>query len=361
MLYTVVMAGGSGTRFWPKSRRQRPKQLISLYGQRTMLQQTINRIGPLMPWSQILVVTGADQATATAEQLPELPPENLIQEPCARDTAACVGLAAAVLAHRDPDAQMLLLPADHVIEPAEAFRRSIRAGLSLIQGQPEALVTFGVRPTRPETGYGYIERGEALEPIDGIAAYQVARFREKPDRATAEEFLNTGRFAWNAGIFLWSARTILLELAKHQPKLHDGLIRIAQAQASGPETFAKTLQEVFPTLDRLPIDKAVLEHSQAVRMLEVIFDWNDVGDWRALASLLETDATNNAVQGPVHLVETRNSIVVADEDRLIATLGLDNLVVIQSGGATLVAHRDHLDRLKTLVNGLAEAGFADTL
>src|SRR5438067_1082523 len=229
MLHAVVMAGGSGTRFWPKSRRHRPKQLLRLYGNATMLEQTVERIAPLVPVERIAIITGADQAEAVRAQLPDLPASNVVAEPCPRDTAACVGLAAEIVARSDPEGTMIVMPADHVIEPGELFRKTARAAVAVIDADPTAFVTFGIRPTRPETGYGYIERGESLGAIDGIALHRVAQFREKPDRATAERFLAEGRFAWNSGIFLWRARAILDALAQHRPALAEALERIGKA------------------------------------------------------------------------------------------------------------------------------------
>ncbi len=229
MLHAIIMAGGSGTRFWPKSRRDRPKQLLRLTGEATMLQQTVARIEPLVPGDRILIVTGADQAEATRAQLPDLPARNVIAEPCPRDTAPCVGLAAGIVAQKDPAATMIVMPADHVIEPAQAFLATVRAAVSVIDDDPSTLITFGIKPTHPETGYGYIERGPLLETRDGIPVHRVVQFREKPDRDTADRFLAAGNFAWNSGIFVWRAQTILDEILSHRPNLAAGLDPILRA------------------------------------------------------------------------------------------------------------------------------------
>jgi mannose-1-phosphate guanylyltransferase len=359
MLHAVVMAGGSGTRFWPKSRRGRPKQLLRLYGDATMLQQTVERIAPLVPAERILIITGADQAEAVRAQLPELPAANVVAEPCPRDTAACVGLAASIVARNDPDGTMIVMPADHVIRPPEKFRATVKAAVSVIDDDPSAFVTFGIKPTRPETGYGYIERGESLGDREGISVHKVVQFREKPDRATAERFLAEGRFAWNAGIFVWRARAILDSLALHRPQLAEALGRVRQALGTPDE--ARVLAREYPSMEKVPIDKAVMEKAPNVRVLEVIYDWNDVGDWRALTQLVAPDADGNTIQGPVHPVGTSNSIIVSDDGALIATLGVDGLVIVQSAGATLVARLDQLDRLKSLVEGLDKAGYGSNL
>jgi len=324
-----------------------------------MLQQTVARIEPLVPRERILIVTGADQAAATRAQLPHLPARNVIAEPAPRDTAPCVGLAAGIIAQKDPDATMIVMPADHVIEPAESFRATVQAAMAVIDQDPSILVTFGIKPTHPETGYGYIERGPLLEERDGIPVHRVVQFREKPDRRTAEKFLAAGNFAWNSGIFLWRARTILDEIRAQRPRLADGLEPILRTVGTPRE--AETLARLFPELERVPIDKAVMEHAANVRVLDVPYNWNDVGDWRALASLLGCDSSGNSVQGDVIARDTTGSILISDDGGLVAALGVDNLVVVHSGKATLVARKDQLDKLKALVEGLADAGYGSYL
>jgi mannose-1-phosphate guanylyltransferase len=359
MLHAVIMAGGSGTRFWPKSRRNRPKQLLRLYGDASMLQQTVNRIAPMVAPDRTWIITGIDQAASVRSQLPGLPTANVVAEPCPRDTAACVGLAASIVARQDPDGTMIVLPADHVIRPDAKFHATVRAALSVIDADPTAFVTFGIKPTRPETGYGYIERGESLGSPEGVALHKVVQFREKPDRSTAERFLAEGRFAWNAGIFVWRARAILDSLAIHRPQLAEALGRVRQALGTSDE--ARVIAREYPSMEKLPIDKAVMEKAPNIRVLEVVYDWSDVGDWRALIDLVKPDANGNTLQGPVHPVGTSSSIIVADDGGLIATLGVEGLVIVQSAGATLVARLDQLDRLKSLVQGLEKAGFGSTL
>ncbi|AGA29329.1 mannose-1-phosphate guanylyltransferase [Singulisphaera acidiphila] len=359
MLHAVVMAGGSGTRFWPKSRRNRPKQLLRLYGDATMLQQTVARIAPLVTPERTLIITGSDQADAVRAQLPQLPPENVVAEPCPRDTGPCVGLAAEIVARKDADGTMIVMPADHVIEPREKFLTTVSAAVSVIDADPSAFVTFGIKPTHPETGYGYIERGEALPSKAGIALHRVAQFREKPDRETAERFLAEGRFAWNSGIFVWRARAILDALQTHRPVLAAALDRVGQALGTADEE--ETVAREYPLMEKVPIDKAVMEKATNVRVLEVVYDWNDVGDWRALTALVPPDDQGNTTQGKVFANDTTGSIIVSDDGGVIATLGVDDLVIVQSGGATLVARKDQLDKLKALVEGLDKGGFGSLL
>lgn len=351
MLHAVIMAGGSGTRFWPKSRRNQPKQLIRLFGDATMLQQTVARIAPLAPAERTWIITGEDQADAVRAQLPELPPDHVVAEPCPRDTAPCVGLAATLLLKHDPDATMIVMPADHVITPEETFVRTVRAAVATIDTDPSALITFGIKPTRAETGYGYIERGDELEHGGGVRVHRAKMFREKPNKETAEQFVADGGFVWNSGIFVWKARTILDEIAEHCADLAEALARIGQALQTPRERAV--LEAEFPKMKKRPIDKAVMEKARNVLVFEVNYDWNDVGDWRALASLLPRDElTHNAIQGNVRTLDTKNSIAIADQGGLIAMLGLEDIVVIQSKGATLVARKDALDKLKELVEGL---------
>jgi mannose-1-phosphate guanylyltransferase len=359
MLHAVIMAGGSGTRFWPKSRRNRPKQLLKLFGDATMLQQTVARIAPLVPPERVLIITGEDQAAAVREQLPEVPAGNVIGEPAPRDTAPCVGLAASIVAHRDPDGTMIVLSADHRIEPAETFRTAVRAAVAEVDADPLTFITFGVRPTRPETGYGYIEQAEQLGETLGVGVYRVARFQEKPDAATARTFLEAGNYVWNAGIFVWSARAVLEALRQYQPEITERLDRIGADLDT--DRAAATLAREFPQMTRLPIDKAVMERYPNVRVLEVRYDWSDVGDWRSLADLLPRDDHNNVVQGPARLVDSRGTVIIADDGAPVVTLGVDDLVIVQSGGVTLVARRDKLDALKGLVEGLEGAGFGELL
>lgn len=359
MLHAVVMAGGSGTRFWPKSRRDRPKQLLRLHGDRTMLQQTVDRIAPLTDPSRTWIITGEDQAAATREQLPGLAADHVVGEPCARDTAACVGLAALLVRASDPDATMVVMPADHVVEPAETFRATVGAAAGVVARSPGTFVTFGIRPTRAETGYGYIERGAPAGEPGGVRAHRVARFREKPDRATAEEFVRSGRFDWNSGIFVWRAAAILDAIRRFEPGLGEGLDRIAASLGTPDE--GRVLGEVYPGLPRRPIDKAVMERAEDVQVLEVTYSWNDIGDWRSLPALLGRDEAGNTAEGPALLRGARDCVVVADEGRPVVLLGTEGLVVVQSGGVTLVARADRLDGLKELVEGLAGSGRGDLL
>src|SRR6056297_556852 len=256
MLHAVIMAGGSGTRFWPASRQAMPKQLLRLTGERTMLQATADRLGSLVPPERQMVVTNQALVAAARGQLPGLPAAAILGEPCKRDTAPCIGLAATLVARQDPDAIMLVMPADHVIQSPAQFQAAVQQGVRLIEAAPERIVTFGVRPTYAAESFGYIERGEPVVGGEG-AAYHIAQFREKPDRPTAERYLAAGAFYWNSGIFLWRASTILQALQERQPQMVEHLQRIGDA--AGTAAFPETLEREFAAIEGKSIDYAVME------------------------------------------------------------------------------------------------------
>lgn len=352
MLHGVIMAGGSGTRFWPASRHACPKQFLRLSGTRTLIQSTLDRCAPWVPPERMWVVTNAAQADQTARQLPEIPREQILVEPCGRNTAACIGLAAHHLARHDSDATMLVLPADHVIGPPEQFRAGVETMLNLLSEDARRLVLFGVRPNYPATGFGYIEAGD---PVAGVAgAYGVASFREKPTRPVAQQFLDSGRFLWNCGIFAWRAARILETLETYEPDLHGGLATLAEA--IGSAAYVGRLNELFPGLKSISIDYAVLERAPGICVVEAPFRWDDVGSWAALPRLLGADDDGNTIDG-LHLgVQTRGSIIRSTADHLVATMGVENLVVVHTPDATLIARRDDEESVKLLVDRLRAAG-----
>ncbi|MEM9703296.1 MAG: mannose-1-phosphate guanylyltransferase [Planctomycetota bacterium] len=358
MLHAVVMAGGSGTRFWPQSRKCTPKQLLKLAGERTMIQDTVGRsdwIGPERTW----VVTNAIQADATRDQLPALPAGNVLVEPCARNTAPCVGLAAVRLLHDDPDATMLVMPADHVIGPPEKFRAAVEAAEKLVAEAPERFVLFGVKPTFPSTGFGYIERAGAITGVPG--AYDVAGFREKPDAATAEKYIATGKFYWNCGIFVWRADAILSALERYEPDMHARLRSLAGHV--GRDDFDAKLAAAFPEMNSISIDYAVLERAGSVAVLEAPFDWDDVGSWQSLTRLLGTDGDGNTVDAAKFVgLDTAGCIVRDTTGRqLIATIGCDDLIIVHTEDATLVAKKGDENASTKLINKIREAGHEELL
>ena len=351
MLHAVIMAGGSGTRFWPQSRKKTPKQLLSLAGRRTMIQQTLDRCSAWVSAENSWVVTNAVQADAVREQLPSLPAGNVLVEPAARNTAACVGLAALEILRRDPEGIMFVMPADHVIRTDEAFSRAALRAVSIVQQSPESLVLFGVIPTFPSTGYGYIERGTRLD-TDTPTLFQVQAFREKPQQAVAEQYLRDGRYFWNCGIFCWKAATIMNLLQQYEPELAAGLREI-DAAAETPD-YPQVLAQKFPLLKSISIDYAVLERAQNVCVLEAPFQWDDVGSWLSLPRLNGSDAQGNTTDGLFAGVDTQGCIVRTSDDHLVATLGLRNLIIVHTPDATLVADAAQSERIKQLLDLLTE-------
>ena len=358
MLHGLIMAGGAGTRFWPLSRKNRPKQLLRLAGQETLLRQTIDRFEGLVPPERIVVMTNEALVDAVREDLPELPSAAVIGEPAKRDTAPCVGLAAALMIRRDPDATMVVAPADHVIGPTSQFQSALELAERLVEASPESFVTFGIKPTYPAEIFGYIERGERLEAGGTFPAYAVSRFREKPDRETAESYIASGRYYWNAGIFVWRAAALFEALRRHEPAMAEVIERIAESWGDRPPpTFA----EDFGSIEGKSIDYAVMERAEHVVVIEAPFQWDDVGSWQALARLHGSDDRGNTHRGRVLDIGTSNNIVYTDDDRVVATLGVDNLIVVQTPDATLVARRDDEESIRKIVAELEARGWTDYL
>jgi mannose-1-phosphate guanylyltransferase len=354
MLHALIMAGGGGTRFWPRSRRARPKQFLALAGSRTLLQQALDRIEGAIEPRHTWVITGAAHAAETARQLPELAPERVIGEPVGRDTAACIGLGAAAIAITDPDAVMLVMPADHVIEPVPLFRQGIHVAAQMTQEHPDALVTFGIPPNFPATGYGYIERGPEIARRQGLAVYRVQKFEEKPKADRAEAFVASGRYYWNSGLFVWRAATILNALRASQPKLAAAVERIAAAWDTPRRE--EVLAREYAGLDRISIDYAVMEKATDVLVVQAPFQWDDVGSWLALERMQPQDSNHNTIQADHEGSATERCIIVGEPGRLIATVGVKDLIIIQDGNATLVAQRQDEAGLKKLVEQMQAKG-----
>ena len=357
MLHTVIMAGGGGTRFWPRSRRAKPKQFLKLAGDSTLIQQTLERIVALTPPDRTWVITGADYVAETARQLPTLPVDRIVGEPCGRDTAACIGLGAALCLRDDPDAIMLVMPADHVIEPEQEYRRAVQVAEQMVTDHPNALLTFGITPTFAATGYGYIERGEALATRQGVPTYRVGSFREKPHVELAEQFLASGQHYWNSGIFAWRASTILALLRGNQPALADAVMRIAKAWDTPARS--EVLTHEYAGLTKISIDYAVMEKAPEVLMVQAPFQWDDVGSWLALERRNPQDADHNTVLANYLGIDTHNCVIAGDDQRLIACLGVSDLIIIQDGDAVLVAHRDREGDIKKIVDLLKQRGLGE--
>ncbi len=361
MLHAVVMAGGSGTRFWPASREVRPKQLLDLGGQRSMIQDTLARLGELVSPQQTLVVTNQRLVTAIQQQLPELPSDSVIGEPCKRDTAPCIGLAAALITRSDPDATMLVTPADHIIQPAEAFQRAVQQAVELVEQDHQRFVTFGIPPTYPAESFGYIERGAVVTAAEAqpAAVYEVTRFREKPNAEMAEQFLASGQFYWNSGIFVWKAAAVLAALRRWEPEMIEQLDQIANA--FGTADFHQVLDQRFAAIQGKSIDYAVMEHYDNVAVIEAPFQWDDVGSWQSLSRTLGTDSDGNTITGKHLGLDTEGSIIRTDPDHLVVTVGLKDCIVVHTPDATLVANKHDEEAVRNVVKLLQERGWTEFL
>lgn len=361
MEYGVIMAGGAGTRLWPVSRGDKPKQLINVLRGKSLLQLSYQRLCGMLPPERIFVCTGAQHGDAVLANLPELPRENLLGEPEGRDTANAVGFPAAVLASRDKDAVAAFVTADHVIEPVDAFQSAIRTGFSVVAEHPNALVTFGIVPTHGHTGLGYIHRGEAL-PVGGKtgAAYKVQAFREKPDKPTADRYVESGRYYWNSGMFVWRCDTVLAELEMHLPNNHAGLKRIGATWGTAQQDA--TLKEVYPKLTKISVDYGIMEPASQhkgkaqVVAVEMPVQWLDVGSWPALSETLTMDDHDNAIDAGSHvfLDSDGNIVISTDPDHLVSTIGLSDMIIVHTRDATLVCPKAEAQRVKELVGKVKE-------
>jgi mannose-1-phosphate guanylyltransferase len=349
--YVVIMAGGRGERFWPCSRLSRPKHLLPIVGATPILAQTIDRLGADMPRDHVLIITNGDQLDAVRAACPDIPAANVIAEPVGRDTAAAVGLAAILVAQRDPQAAFAVLPADHVIHDRAAYSRTLEAAFSAAEAE-DVLVTLGITPTHPATGYGYIQRGEQVGSAAELAVHAVAAFREKPDADTARGYLEAGDYLWNAGMFFWRVPVITDALARLAPGIWRGLQPIAEGLRTGGDRDA-LLARHYPDIPKISIDYAVMEKAAAVRVIEAPFDWDDVGEWPALARHHPADAAGNVCVGQARIMDGRGNIILSDPDHLVALIGVDDLVVVHTADATLVCPRDRAQDIKALVTAIA--------
>jgi mannose-1-phosphate guanylyltransferase len=365
--YVIIMAGGRGERFWPVSRQRRPKQLLTLLGERSFLQQAVDRVAPLAPPENLFVITNAAQVRAVRQQLPELPADNILGEPCGRDTCAAVALGAALVAARSPQGVMAVLPADHVIPEPARFQKVLRDAFHVAAREP-ALVTLGIQPTEPATGYGYIRFGERLpERIGGRTLktpfHVVERFVEKPPLAKAKAYLKSGCYRWNAGMFVWSVPTITAGLAAHRPGMAEACARWTEA-ASAPRRLARVLARDYPALEKISIDYALLEKADNVLMAAGDFAWDDLGTWTALARHLAPDADGNHAVADFLSVDSSGNIVFDARTKqrgLVATVGLNHCILVLTDDATLVLPRDRAQELKQLVAKLDQAGRKELL
>lgn len=350
MLHAMIMAGGGGTRFWPRSRSARPKQFLAFSGERTLLQGTLDRIEAQVPRERTWVITGGAHRDEASKQLPELAANRVVGEPMGRDTAACIGLGAALIAREDPEAVMIVMPADHVIEPVQEFRRAAHAAEQLAEAHPQALITFGIPPAYPATGYGYIHRGTAVDKRQSITAYQVKEFKEKPKFEQAEQYVASGEYYWNSGIFVWKVKAILGELRTHKPKLMESVDRIVAAWGTSMQD--EIFRKEYEAAEKISIDFAVMERAKEVLVVQAPYQWDDVGSWLALERRNAQDAEGNTVRAKHLGIKTSKCVIVADPGHLIATIGVSDLVIVQDGNATLIANRAEEGTVKDIVEAL---------
>jgi mannose-1-phosphate guanylyltransferase len=346
--YAVILAGGRGERFWPMSTRLRPKQLLALVGRRALLADAVDRIRSIIPEKRILVITGVDLQDAVRRLLPGLPKANVIGEPCGRDTAAAITLAAALIKARNPNAVFCVLTADHVIGNAAVFRQTLKDAFARATAA-DVLVTIGLKPAFPSTGFGYIEAGGRLAGPSRTAFYRVRRFVEKPNASIAARYVKAGRFYWNSGMFVWSLSTWERALRRHCPPL--ACLVGTLTPLAGRPGFQSELKRAYAGLKKISVDYAVMEHADNIVMAEGAFSWDDVGSWSALEKHFPKDKHGNVIVGNGELMESSGNIVVADNG-LVALVGVDNMVVVKAGAVTLVCRKDRSQEVKRMVEKL---------
>jgi mannose-1-phosphate guanylyltransferase/mannose-6-phosphate isomerase len=349
-MYAIILAGGSGTRFWPLSREATPKQMLRVFGDFTMIQQTVARLSGVMPVGHIYIVTGQKYAYDIRQQLLEVEGAegvNILNEPEGRNTAPAIGFAAAHIARKSPDAVMAVMPSDHVILKNDVFLTALRKAKAL--ARKGYLTTIGIKPDRPETGYGYIQTGRRLSKDAEIGEFEVARFVEKPDLGTAKSYLKTGGYLWNSGIFVWRVKDVLGEIRRQLPDLYKGIV--SMQKAVGKKNEEEIVASVFKAAKPVSIDYGIMEKAKKVAVISADIGWSDVGSWRAIEDISEKDEAGNIIAGNVIDIGSRNSIVYAGK-RLIATVGLEDMVVVDTPDATLVCRKDNTQDVRKVVDEL---------
>ncbi|MEW6351315.1 MAG: mannose-1-phosphate guanylyltransferase [Thermodesulfobacteriota bacterium] len=357
MLYAVIMAGGSGTRFWPASRRTRPKQLLRIDGANTMIRATVERIAPVIPIERTMVVTGASHAAKIRLQLPEIEPTMFVEEPKGLNTAPCVALAACKLAKSDPDSVMAVLPADHLIEKQDDFRKAL-IDAAEVAAQGASLITFGIVPDRPETGYGYIKLGPAAQQVGSRTVYKVDRFVEKPDKPTAEQYVASGQFLWNSGMFIWRVDAIMRAFEAHLPQVCTALEHAYHALNTPDEPAA--IACLYDELDPISIDYGIMEKASNVLTIPIDVGWNDVGSWDSLEGVWGKDDRGNVTRGDVFFIDGMNC-VVSSPLKLTALIGVEDLIVVDTPDALMICRKDRAQDVRKLHEQLEKNGWSHLL
>jgi mannose-1-phosphate guanylyltransferase len=357
MYYPIIMAGGTGTRLWPLSRRHYPKQALKLIGDKTLMQQAVSRLEPDFPADQILVITRQEHVQPLSVQVPQLPQDNFIVEPEGRGTAPAIGLAAIHLIKRDPEAVMLVLTADHFIVDEAGFLQALKAAEEV--ARDGYLVTLGIKPTFASTGYGYIHQGEFLRRVESLPVYLANRFTEKPDPEEAEHLVNSGDYTWNSGMFVWRVDRIVEEFQRQMPDFYEQLQKIAAA--SDPTEYEQLLADIWPTVKKETIDYGVMEGAEKVAVIPIDIGWADVGSWASLVDVLPSDEQGNTVTGNHVGIDTKDTIIVGYGEKLVATIGLEGLVIVDTKDALLICTKEREQDVKTMVTLLEKLGRDDLL
>ena len=357
MPFAVIMAGGRGERFWPRSRMAKPKQFLNLIGEKTMLQLTVERVEDLVGIPDTYIVAGEDLKDTILEQIPQLPEENIIIEPFGRDTAAAIGLTAMILGQKNPREVMIVLPADHYIGNMRNFQEILRSAVTAASRGDE-IITLGITPHSPETGYGYIQRGELIDSFAGIPVYRAARFLEKPDYARALEFFSCGDYLWNSGMFVWRIDMIRKMIEKHILSLAEGLKEIEDSLGTGQ--YLKTVEKVYSKLPKISVDYGIMERADNISVIPCDFGWDDIGNWTALERYAEKDELGNVFCGQGVLLDTANTYIVSN-DKTVAVLGVEDLIIVNDHDSLLICHKSRAQEIKRVVQALIDKGFDNVL
>ncbi len=347
----VIMAGGHGERFWPMSRLSRPKQFLKIFSDHSMIRETFLRLCSILPADQIFIVTGGEFKDRILGELPEMDEDNVIVEPSRRDTAAAIALSAIHIESRYPAATMLICASDHIIPDLVSFKNVIDSGFKIAK-DTSCLLTIGIQPSRPETAYGYIETGDTISQADGVNAYEVKQFVEKPDYNRAVQYLDSGNFLWNSGMFIWETQTLLEELSIHLPEIYSGILEIGECL--GKRDQEEVTLKVFEELPRISIDYGLMEKSKNILCITGTFSWDDVGSWSSLYRCLNTDDNNNIQSGQVLSINTKDSIILGDQKTLIGVVGVKDLIIVKTRDAILICNKSDEQKVKDLVKEIQD-------
>ncbi len=356
-LHCLIMAGGSGTRFWPRSRKAKPKQYLTIFGNESLLQATISRFSRFITEENTYIVSNKGQQAVLEEQTTHLPPKNLIYEPVGRNTMPAIGLAALFISKNDPEGMMVVSPADHMVKNNELFQQTIESAAK-VASEKNGIVTVGITPNAPATGYGYIEIADEIKIGEPIRSYAVSRFVEKPKLETAVQYLSSGKFFWNAGIFVFSVSVFLKALERHAPQIYACLQKIART--IGTPDYEQTLNDIYPQLESVSVDYGIMEKACNIFLVQGDFVWNDLGSWEQVYQYGEKDGTQNTCTGEVILQDTKNSYAWAS-DGILAVVGLDGVVAVKEKNMVLVCKRNHAENIKQIVDEIKTRGLEEYL